>query len=122
MLLLDMISHTTAKALVEWLLEQPLNGIAITTMCDSTVKISLTVSNQCRWACGVCTWSCFYQCCCQVRAIRESIAMVTIVAHPLLFSHSAMCAAEPTPPNITRNRPGPALNSPVVIRANNASI
>ena len=86
-----------------------------------TTKTSLTVSNNCRWTCGVCTWSCFYQRCCQVRAARESIAMVMFIAHPLLFSHSAMCAAEPTPPNITRNISGPALNGPVVFRANNVS-
>ena len=37
--------------------------------------------------------------------------------------HSATCAAEPPPPNIyiTRNLSGPALNGPVVLRANNAS-
>ena len=49
--------------------------------------------------------------------------MVTIVAHPLLFSHSATCAIDPDcePPNITRNLSGPALNGPVVFRANSAS-
>ena len=49
--------------------------------------------------------------------------MRTIVAHLLLFSHSATCAidSEPTPPNITRNLSGPSLNSPVVFRANSAS-
>ena len=47
--------------------------------------------------------------------------MVTIVAHPLLFTHSATCAIEPTTPNVTRNMSGPALNGPVVFRANNVS-
>ena len=49
--------------------------------------------------------------------------MRKILAHPLLFSHSATCAIDPNcePPNITRNLYGPALNGPVVIRANNAS-
>ena len=48
--------------------------------------------------------------------------MVTIVAHPLLFSHSATCANDcELTLNITRNLSGPALNGPVVIRANNAS-
>ena len=37
MLLLDIIRHATAIALVEWLLEQALNGIAITAKCNSTV-------------------------------------------------------------------------------------
>ena len=40
--------------------------------------------------------------------------MVTIIAHTLLFSYSATCAAEPTTPNITRSLSGPALNGPVV--------
>ena len=44
--------------------------------------------------------------------------MVTIVAHPLLFSHSATCAAEQTTPNITRSQPGPALTGPVVVGVN----
>ena len=48
--------------------------------------------------------------------------MRTIVAHSLLFSHSATCAIDREPtPNITRNLSGPSLNSPVVLRANNAS-
>ena len=48
--------------------------------------------------------------------------MRTIVAHPLLFSHSATCAIDREPtPNITRNLIGPALSRPVVFRANNAS-
>ena len=48
--------------------------------------------------------------------------MVTIVAHPLLFSHSATCAIDcELTPNITRNLSGPELNGPVAIRANNAS-
>ena len=48
--------------------------------------------------------------------------MVTIVAHPLLFSHSATCANDcELTLNITRNLSGPALNGPVVIRANDAS-
>ena len=48
--------------------------------------------------------------------------MWTIVAHPLLFSHSATCAIDREPtPNITRNLSGPILNGPVVFRANNAS-
>ena len=48
--------------------------------------------------------------------------MRTIVAHPLLFSYSATCAIDREPtPNITRNLSGPSLNSPVVLRANNAS-
>ena len=44
--------------------------------------------------------------------------MRTIVAHPLLFTHSATRAAEPTPPSVTRNQNGPALTSPVVIGVN----
>ena len=44
--------------------------------------------------------------------------MVTIVAHPLLFSHSATCATEPTPPSVTRNQNGPALNGLVVVGVN----
>ena len=48
--------------------------------------------------------------------------MVTIVAHPLLFSHSATCAFDcELTLNITRNLSGPALNGPVVLRANSAS-
>ena len=48
--------------------------------------------------------------------------MATIVAHPLLFSHSATRAIDREPtPNITRNLSGPALNGPVVFRANSAS-
>ena len=90
MLLLDMISHATAK---EWLLEQPLNGIAITTMCDSTIKISLTVSNKCRWICGVlvCTQSCFYQRCCQERALRESSYGNDYCSHSVVFLLSHVC-------------------------------
>ena len=44
--------------------------------------------------------------------------MRTIVAHPLLFSHSATCAAELTTPNITRNLSGRALTGPVVVGVN----
>ena len=44
--------------------------------------------------------------------------MRTIVAHPLLFSHSATCAAELTTPNITRNLSGHALTGPVVVGVN----
>ena len=44
--------------------------------------------------------------------------MVTIVAHPLLFSRSATRAAEPTPPSVTRSQNGPALNGPVVVGVN----
>ena len=44
--------------------------------------------------------------------------MVTIVAHPLLFSHSATRAAEPTPPSVTRSQNGPALTGPVVVGVN----
>ena len=44
--------------------------------------------------------------------------MVTIAAHPLLFSHSATCAIEPTTPNVTRTRYGPAFTGPVVVRVN----
>ena len=44
--------------------------------------------------------------------------MRTNVAHPLLFTHSATCAAEPTTPNITRNLSGPALTGPVVVGVN----
>ena len=48
--------------------------------------------------------------------------MVTIVAHPLLFSHSATCANDcELTLNITRNLSGPALNGPVVFRANSAN-
>ena len=48
--------------------------------------------------------------------------MRTIAAHPLLFSHSATCVIDcELTPNITRNLSGPALNGPVVFRANNAS-
>ena len=48
--------------------------------------------------------------------------MVTIVAHSLLFSHSATCAIDREPtPTITRTLSGPAINGPVVFRANNAS-
>ena len=48
--------------------------------------------------------------------------MRTIVAHPLLFSHSATCAIDREPtPNITRNLSGPALNGSVMFRANSAS-
>ena len=44
--------------------------------------------------------------------------MVTIVTHPLLFSHSATRAAEPTPPSVTRNQNGPVLNGLVVVGVN----
>ena len=48
--------------------------------------------------------------------------MRTIVTHPLLLSHSATCAIDREPtPNITRNLSGPALNGPVVFRANSAN-
>ena len=48
--------------------------------------------------------------------------MATIVAHPLLFSHSATRAIDREPtPNITRNLSGPALNGSVMFRANSAS-
>ena len=47
--------------------------------------------------------------------------MVTTVAHPLLFTHSATCAAETTSPNITRSQNGPALTSPVVVGVNETS-
>ena len=40
--------------------------------------------------------------------------MVTIVAHPLLFAHSATCAIEPTP-NVTRTQYSPALTGPVFV-------
>ena len=40
------------------------------------------------------------------------------VALPLLLSHSATRAYEPTPPSITRNLTGPALTGPVVIGVN----
>ena len=43
--------------------------------------------------------------------------MVKIVAHPLLFSHSATFA-EPTLPSVTRSQNGPALNGPVVVGVN----
>ena len=39
-------------------------------------------------------------------------------ALPLLLSHSATCAVEPTPPSITRNLSGPALTGPVVVGVN----
>ena len=44
--------------------------------------------------------------------------MVTIVAHPLLFTHSATRAAEPTTPNVTRSQSSPALTGPVLVGAN----
>ena len=44
--------------------------------------------------------------------------MVTIVAHPLLFTHSATCAAEQTTPNVTRGLSGPVLTDPVVVGVN----
>ena len=48
--------------------------------------------------------------------------MVTIVAYPLLFSHSATCAIDcELTLSITRNLSDPALNGPVVLRASNAS-
>ena len=76
-----------------------------------------TVSRR-RWTGGVCTWSCFYQCCCQVRAVRKSIAMVTIAAHTPLFIHSATCAIEPTTPNVTRTQYSPALTGQVTVGFN----
>ena len=50
----------------------------------------------------------------QVRAV----AMRTIVAHLLLFFHSATRAAEPTPPSVARSQNGPALTGPVVVGVN----
>ena len=44
--------------------------------------------------------------------------MVTIVAHPLWFSHSATRAAEPTPPSVARSQNGSALTGPVVVGVN----
>ena len=44
--------------------------------------------------------------------------MVTIVAQPLLFSHSATCMAEPTTHNIPRNQFGHAHTGPVVVGVN----
>ena len=44
--------------------------------------------------------------------------MRTIVAHPLLLSHSATRAAEPTPPSVTRSQNGPALTGLVVVGVN----
>ena len=44
--------------------------------------------------------------------------MVTIAAHPLLFSHSATRAIEPTTPNVTRTRYSPALTGPVFVGFN----
>ena len=44
--------------------------------------------------------------------------MVTIVAHPLLFAHSATCAIEPTTPNITRTEYSPALTGPALVGFN----
>ena len=44
--------------------------------------------------------------------------MRTIVAHTLLFSHSATCAIEPTTPNVTRTRHSPALTGPVFVGFN----
>ena len=102
MLLLDIISHmhTTTKALVGCLIEQPVNGIAITasTMKSplsqqlyTTTKISLTVSNKCRWTCGACTRSCFYQRCCHVRAVKESSYENDCCSPSVVFSLSHMC-------------------------------
>ena len=39
-------------------------------------------------------------------------------ALPLLLSHPATCAVEPTPPRITRKLSGPALTGPVVVGVN----
>ena len=44
--------------------------------------------------------------------------MRTIVAHPLLFSHSATCAIEPSTPNVTRTRYSPALTGSVAVGFN----
>ena len=44
--------------------------------------------------------------------------MVTIVAHPLLFSHPATCMAEPTTHNIPRNQFSHAHTGPVVVGVN----
>ena len=46
------------------------------------------------------------------KELLERVAMVRIVAHPLLFSHSATCMAEPTTHNITRNQFSHAHTSP----------
>ena len=46
--------------------------------------------------------------------------MRTIVAHPLLFSHSATRAAEPTP-SVTRSQNGSVLTGPVVVGVNETS-
>ena len=43
--------------------------------------------------------------------------MVTIAAHPLLFTPSATCAIEPTP-NVTRTQYSPALTGPVFVGFN----
>ena len=79
MLLLDMTSHTTAKALDECLLEQPQY---VRRVHEATLAIgngarrfhSLpNAESNCRWStCRVCTWSCSYQRCCQVRADKEN--------------------------------------------------
>ena len=78
--------------------------------------LSLTVSSR-RWTFGVCTRSCFYQRCCQVRAVRES-SYGNYVVHPLLFTHLATCAIEPITPNVTRTRYSPALTGPVLVGVN----
>ena len=44
--------------------------------------------------------------------------MVTVAAHPLLFSHSATRAIEPTTPNVTRTQYSPALTGPVFVGFN----
>ena len=41
----------------------------------------------------------------------------TVLAHLLLFIHSAMYAVKPTP-NVTRRQFGPALTGPVVVGVN----
>ena len=70
-----------------------------------------------RWSCGVCTRSCFYQRCCQVRAVRES-SYGNDCCSPSDISHSATCAAEPAPPKIAIRQFGPALTGPVVVGVN----
>ena len=80
-------------------------------------QFHLTVSNY-RRTCGVCTRSCFYQRCCQVRAVRESSYGNDCCSPSLVCTHSATCAAEPTTPNITRRQFGPALTGPVVVGVN----
>ena len=71
-----------------------------------------------QWTCGVCTWSCFYQRCCQVRAVRESSYENGCCSPSVVCTHSATCAAEPTTPSVTRSQNGPALNGPVAVGVN----